>query len=374
MKIQVNNTDLLRALGHIQSIVEKRNVKSILSNVKINTRKNQLSFYTTDLDIFAKETMEAHVGGESTTTTPIHIFYDIVRKIGGDKEIQIIFEPSDKPVKMLIKSGHSEFNLPCISGEEFPDFEEGKHDSEFNVSSDNLYYLISTTKHAISQNDVRYYLNGIFLHVVEENSIKVLRSVATDVHRLALSEITLPENVVLLPEIIIPKKVVFELVKLLKEHHGQVHVGVSPNKITVKMGSTTIISKLIDGKFPDYNKAIPYGNSKLLKVSTEELTKAVDLVTTVSTEEIRAVKLRIQKSKVTLSVHDKMNSSSIMEIPANYEDEEVQIAFNAKYILDILSNIAGEEVCFKINSNNTAILVEDSANSNCKFVLMPMQV
>ena len=374
MKIQVNNTELLKALTHIQSIVEKRNTKSILSNVKISTKKNQLSFYTTDLDIFAKEVITASVGGELITTTPIHIFYDIVRKIGGDKEVQLIFEPSDKPVKMLIRSGASEFSLPCLSAEEFPDFEEGKHDSEFNLPSDSLYYLIATTKHAISSDDIRYYLNGIFLHVTEEKGVKVLRSVATDVHRLALSEITLPENAVLLPDIIIPKKTVFELVKLLENDQGQVYVGVSSNKITVKVGNTTIVSKLVDGKFPDYNKAIPYGNSKLLKMSTEKLAKAIDLVTTVSTEKIRAVKLKIQKNKVTLSVSDKMNSSSTSEIPAIYDNDEISIAFNAIYVLEVLKEIKGEKACFKVNSNNTAVLIEDSGNSNCKFVLMPLQV
>ena len=372
MKIQVNNNKLLKALAHVQSIVEKRNISSILSNVKISTKKDQLSFYTTDLDIFAKEVIKANVGGELATTTPIHMFYDIVKKIGGDK-IQLIFEPSDKPVKMLIKSGLSEFTLPCLSAEKFPDFEEGPYESEFHVASDSLYYLISTTKHAISYDDVRYYLNGIFLHVVEENEIRILRSVATDVHRLALSEITLPENASLLPEIIIPRKLVFELIKLLKEYQGEVYIGVSSNKIAVKVGNTSIISKLIDGQFPDYNKAIPYGNSRLLTISTEELAKAVNLVTTVSTEEIRTVKLKIQKNKVTLSVHDKMNSSGIVEISADYDNEETSVAFNAKYILDILSNITGDKVHFKINLSNTAVLVEDSGNSNCKFVLMPVQ-
>ena len=373
MKIQVDNNELLKALAHIQSIVEKRNVSSILANVKISTKKNQLSFYTTDLDIFAKEVIKANVGGELTTTTPIHMFYDIVRKIGGDKKIQLIFEPSDKPVKMLIKSGLSEFTLPCLSAEEFPDFEEGQYESEFHVSSDDLYYLVSTTKHAISYDDVRYYLNGIFLHVVEENDIRILRSVATDVHRLALSEITLPKNANLLPEIIIPRKLVSELIKLLKEYQGQVYMGVSSNKIAVKVGNTSIISKLIDGQFPDYNKAIPYGNSKLLKVSTEELAKAVDLVITISTGEIRTVKLKVQKDKITLSSHDKMNSSGTVEIPANYDNETMSIVFNAQYILDILNNIAGDKVHFKINLSNTAVLVEDSGNSNCKFALMPVQ-
>jgi DNA polymerase III subunit beta len=374
MKVQVNNSELLQALGHIQSIVEKRTAKSILSNVKITTQKNKISFYTTDLDIFAKESINASVGGQLTTTVPIHIFYEIIRKIGVQKEIQLIFEPSDKPGKMLIKAGLSEFSLPCLSAEEFPDFEEGNHSCEFEITSNNLHYLIATTKHAISYDETRYYLSGVFLHVAEDNGVNVLRAVATDVHRLAIGEVILPKNAQLLPEIIIPKKTVFELTKLLENFNGEVPVGVSSNKITFQIGNTTLVSKLIDGKFPDYDKAVPYGNAKLLEVSTSELAKAIDLVTAISTEKTVAVKLRIEKNKVTLSVSDKINSSGTIEIPAIYSSDEISIAFNAKYIIDILNNLTGKKAYFKLNSGNAAVLVEDSDNTNCRFVLMPMQI
>ena len=374
MKVQISNSELLQALGHVQSIVEKRTVKSILSNVKISTKKNQVSFFTTDLDIFAKESIDASVGGQLTTTVPIHILYEIIRKIGANKEINLIFEPSDKPGKMLIKSGLSEFSLPCLSADEFPDFEEGAYDCQFEIDSNNLHYLISTTKHAISFDETRYYLSGIYLHIAEDNGINVLRAVATDVHRLAIGEVTLPKNAQLLPKIIIPKKTVLELSKLLEDFNGNVFVGVSSNKITFKIGKTTLISKLIDGKFPDYDKAVPYGNNKILEVSISELAKAIDLVTAISTERVVAVKLKMQKNKVTLSVSDKINSSGIIEVPAIYNNDEVSIAFNSKYIIDILSNIKGEKAYFKLNSSSAAVLVEDSGNSNCRFVIMPMQV
>ena len=374
MKVQVSNSELLQALGHIQSIVEKRTVKSILSNVKISTKKNQISFFTTDLDIFAKESIDASVGGQLTTTVPIHILYEIIRKIGANNEVNFIFEPSDKPGKMLIKSGLSEFSLPCLSADEFPDFEEGDYDCQFEIASSNLHYLISTTKHAISFDETRYYLSGVYLHIAEDNGINVLRAVATDVHRLAVGEVTLPENAQLLPKIIIPKKTVLELSKLLEDFNGNVFVGVSSNKITFKIGKTTLISKLIDGKFPDYDKAVPYGNNKILEVSISELAKAIDLVTAISTERVVAVKLKIQKNKVTLSVSDKINSSGTIEVPAIYNNDEISIAFNSKYIIDILSNIKGEKAYFKLNSSNAAVLVEDSGNTNCRFVIMPMQV
>ena len=374
MKVQVNNSELLKALGHIQSIVEKRTIKSILLNVKISTKKNQISFFTTDLDIFAKESINASVGGQLVTTVPIHIFYEIVRKIGVNKDISLIFEPSDKPGKMLIRSELSEFSLPCLSADEFPDFEEGTCDCQFEIDSNNLHYLISTTKHAISFDETRYYLSGIYLHIAEDNGINVLRAIATDVHRLAIGEVTLPKNAQLLPGIIIPKKTVLELSKLLEDFNGNVSVGVSSNKITFKIGNTTLISKLIDGKFPDYDKAVPYGNNKILEISIDELSKAIDLVTAISTERVVAVKLKIQKNKVILSVSDKINSSGTIEVPAVYNNDEISIAFNSRYIIDILNNINGDKAYFKLNSGNEAVLVEDSGNTNCRFVIMPMQV
>jgi DNA polymerase-3 subunit beta len=374
MKIQIKNSELLRALGHVQSIVEKRTTKNILSNVKISTKKRQVFFYTTDLDIFAKEVVEASVGGEVTTTIPIHILYDIVRKIEPKEDIQFIFEPSDNPLKLLVKACSSEFVLPCLSAEYFPDFEEGNHDCEFNISSNDLSYLISTTKHAISYDDTRYYLNGVFFHAVEDNGVKILRTVATDVHRLAVAEVTLPKNASLMPEIIIPKKMIFELIKIIEDHKGDVFMGISSKKITIKAGAVTIISKLIDGKFPDYNKAIPHGNTKLLKVPIKALAKAIDLVTAISTEKVKVAKLNMKKDKLILSVSDKINSSGIIDIPANYNDEEISVAFNSRYMLDILNNLTGDTACFKINSMDTAVLVEDNANSNCRFVLMPIQM
>lgn len=374
MKVQVNNGELLQVLAHIQSIVEKRTAKSILSNVKIVTQKNKISFYTTDLDIFAKESINATVSAQLMTTVPIHIFYEIIRKIELQKDVQLIFEPSDKPEKMLIKAGLSEFSLPCLSAEEFPDFEEGEHSCEFAIPSNDLHYLMTTTKHAISYDETRYYLSGVFLHVTEHNGVKVLRAVATDVHRLAISEVTLLKNAQLLPDIIIPKKTVFELTKLLEDFTGEVPVGVSSNKITFQVGNTTLVSKLIDGKFPDYDKAVPYGNTKLLEVSISELAKSIDLVTAISTEKTVAVKLKLEKNTITLSVSDKINSSGIIKIPAIYNSNEISIAFNAKYIIDILNNLTGTKVYFKLNSSSTALLVEDSDNTNSRFVLMPMQI
>lgn len=374
MKVQIKNRELLQVLGHIQSIVEKKTGSSILSNVKIIKQKDKISFYTTDLDIFAKESIDIDSDGELTTTVPIHIFYDIIRKIEGDKEVQLIFDSLKQPTKMLIKTGLSQFSLPCLLADGFPDFEEGKHSCEFEILSRDLRYLITTTKHAIPYDETRYYLSGAFLHVTDDNGVNVLRAVTTDVHRLAVGEVILPKNAQLLPEIIIPKKTVFELIKLLEDFNNKIQIGVSSKKITLHIGNTTIVSKLIDGKFPDYNKAIPYKNSKVLEVSISKLSKAIDLITSISTEKIVAVNFKIKANKIILSVNDKINSSGVIEIPAIYDNDEVSISFNAKYIVDILNNLSGNKVYIKLNSSSAAVLLEDSDNMNCRFVLMPMQV
>ena len=373
MKVQVNNSKLLQALGHIQSIVEKKTVKSILSNVKLTVQDNQILLYTTDLDIFAKESIPVNASGHITTTVPINIFYDIIRKIGLGKEICLIFTPSNDPNTMLIQSELSEFTLPCSSAEQFPDFEEGEHSCVFDMVSSNLHYLITTIKHAISYDESRYYLSGVFFHVTEDNGVKILRAVATDAHRMAISEIVLPKNGQLLPSIIIPKKTIFELIKLLEDSTDNVSIGISPNKITFQIGDVTLVSKLIDGKFPDYDKAIPYNNTKLLKVSIAEFSKAIGLVTAISTEKTVVVKLKVEKEKIILSVSDKINSSGTIEVPALYTSDRVVISFNAKYIIDILNNLKGKNAHLKLNSSNTAVLIEDSINTNCRFVLMPMQ-
>ena len=375
MKVEISNKDLLKAITDVYSIVDRRNIKTILSNVKISTEKNKLYFYTTDLEIFAKREIDASVGAQIATTVPIMPFYDIARGLGDYTKVSLIFENiNGKVSKMIIQSDNAEFSLPCIGVEEFPDYKEEEAKCNFQMASDELSYLLSSTKHAISTDDARYYLNGGYFHVVEENNAKMVRVVSTDSHRLALAEVIIPENAALMPDVIMPTKCINELCKLLETNPGKIKVAVAKYMVKFQVGDTTLVSKLIDAKFPDYEKVIPFGNSNLLEVQVSELTKAIDLVTTVSSAKPKSVKLKLQQNKLVLSVNDKNNSSAVMEVPATYGGTEVEISFNSKYLLDVLSIIEGASAKIHFESGSSSVLVEDNNNSNCKFVLMPLRI
>ena len=378
MKIQLNHKILLQSLSHIQSVVEAKVLKSILSNVKIVIQKKTISLYTTDLDVFAKESLDLlnHNEYENRcliTTASMNTFYDIIRKVDGQKEIQLIFKPSANPQIMIIKTKLSEFKLPCLQAQEFPVFEESNYVCKFTILSNKLYQLISTIKHAISCDESRYCINGVFFHIVKNNKINILRAIATDTHRLAIGEIILPQNAELFPSIIIPKKTIFELVKLLENFNNNIVVKVSSNKIVFYIGKTTLSSKLIDGLFPNYNKAIPFRNDKLLKISNTKLYKAINLVSAVIPGRAMVIKLEIKNNKVTLHANDKNSTSGTVDINAIYSGDKIEITFNAKYVIDILNSTLGNDMHFKLDSADSAVLIEDSKNLNFRFILMPMQ-
>ena len=375
MKVEISNKDLLKAITDVYSIVDRRNIKTILSNVMICTEKNKLYFFTTDLELFAKREVNASVGAQISTTVPIMPFYDIARGLGDDTKVCLIFENiNGKVSKMVIKSDNAQFSLPCMDVQEFPDYQEEAAKCNFQMASNDLSYLLSATKHAISADDARYYLNGGYFHVVEEDNAKMIRVVSTDSHRLALAEVIVPENAALMPDVIMPTKCINELGKLLENNPGKIKVAVAKHVIKFEVGDTTLLSKLIDAKFPDYEKVIPFGNSKLLEVQVTNLIKAIDLVTTVSSAKPKSVKLKLQQNKLILSVNDKNNSSAVMEVPAIYNGSEVEISFNSRYLLDVLSIIEGTNAKIHFESGSSSVLLEDCKNNNCKFVLMPLRV
>ena len=375
MKVEISNKDLLKAIADVYSIVDRRNIKTILSNVKISAKKDNLCFYTTDLEIFAKREVKVLVGTRVETTVPIIPFHDIIRGLGEDVRVTLLFKNiNGKVSQMIIRSEHAEFSLPCIDTDEFPNYQEEEAKCNFQMPSHELNYLLSSTKHAISTNDARYYLNGGYFHIVEESNAKMARVVSTDSHRLALAEVIVPENAALMPGVIIPTKCINELCKLLEIHSGEINVSVAKNMIKFVVGDTTLVSKLIDAKFPGYKKVIPFSNSNLLEVQVNEMMKAIDLVTTISSTKPKSVKLKLQHNKLVLSVNDKNNSSAVIEVSAIYTGVEVEISFNSKYLLDALSIIEGVNAKIYFESDSSSVLIEDSNNNNCKFVLMPLRI
>lgn len=377
MEIEVTRSDLLRILEHVQSVVEKRNAIPILSYLKLSaSEKGTLEITATDMDISVTDTAECKVKTPGDITVPAATFYEIIRK-SGDKA-PVVINSTIQPSLCLIVIGNSEFNLPMLPADQFPSFTVSKTLNKFTVHSEILKTLLAKTRHAISNDETRYYLNGVYLHPAEsEDGSPVLRTVATDGHRLARAQTLLPEGCAEMPGIILPKKTVNEIIKLLEGFVGEVKVSLSDKKIYLEIGSTHFYSKLIDGKYPDYERVIPKNNDKLLEVSRDNLLRSIDLVISISNDKTRAVKFNIEPSKLTVLATSEMNGNAkgAQELAVNYNaSEQVSIDFNSRYVLDSLSAIDGDTVKVLFSSGSSAVIAQDANENNCIYILMPMQV
>jgi len=378
MKLVISNKDLLKALNHVQSVVERRNAIPILSNVKIDASESgEVTLTTTDMDISVKDLTNAKVERPGSTTVPAHMLYEIIRKVSGDSDV--VFDKKDAENSTIeLTVGKSEFNLPCLPTTDFPNFEIGEYDNTFTMNSEILKTLLTKTRHAISNEETRYYLNGVYFHpATDENGTPQLRCVATDGHRLAWAQTAQPEGCQDMPGVIIPKKTVGEVIKLLEDYVGDVKFSLSHNKATLQIGTSTLHTKLIDGKFPDYNRVIPENNDKTMEVSREKLARSIDLVISVSSDRTRAVKFNIDSSKLMISASSEMNGNAkgAEEIEAKYDsNDNVIIGFNSKYVLDSLAAIDGDTVKMTLSDSMGAVIAQDPKEANCKYILMPMQI
>lgn len=378
MKVIVKSENLLKALSHVQSVVERRNAVPILSNVKIECADDGLlSLTTTDTDISIKDQIEATIVESGSITVPAATLYDIVRKLGAGIEISITSTGEDAST-CEFKVNNSEFNLPCLPVIDFPNFEINKSTHVFKIASEIFKALFNKTRHAISIDETRYYLNGVYMHptIVEDGST-VLRVVATDSHRLARAQTLLPAGCEEMPGVIIPKKTVGEVVKLLEDFVGELEVGISQKKITFHIGATILNSKLIEGKFPDYDRVIPKSNDKTLEVSRADLTRAIDLVISVSNDKTRAVRFNIEPSIMSVYASSEMNGNArgIQEIKVTSTSlEPTTIGFNSRYVMDALSAIEGDTVKISFSNSVSAIIAQDPQESSFIYILMPMQV
>jgi DNA polymerase-3 subunit beta len=372
MKLSIDRAALLRSLGHVQSVVEKRNTIPILSNVLIRAENGSLSLATTDMDLEINESVAAQVAGDGATTAPAHTFHDIVRKLPDGSQIEI--EVDDSGNLMEIRSGRSRFRLSCLPATDFPDIgRSGDLPHEFSIRADELRALIDRTKFAMSTEGTRYYLNGIYVHADEKDGIQVLRAVATDGHRLARFEMPLPENASDIPGIIIPRKAVSELRKLVEDAADMIRIRLSANKICFEFDHTMLTSKLIDGTFPDYQRVIPTINDKVVELDPGVFTNAVDRVSTISDGKSRAVKLSLSGKTMTLSASSPEAGSATEELEVNSE-AEVEIGFNARYLLDITSQIEGEGCRLIMADAASPTIIQDTADNSALYVLMPLRV
>jgi DNA polymerase III subunit beta len=372
MRLVIERSELLRALGHVASVVERRTTIPILSNVLLRATGSSLELKATDLEREVVEAVPAEISQPGATTVPAHMLHDIVRKLPDGTEVEMTRDAERE--RLTIKAGSSRFALQSLSAEDFPDLAAGDMPHSFSIAASELKDLIEKTRFAISTEETRYYLNGIYLHPAQNGPTPTLRAVATDGHRLAQFDLERPQGVEGMPGIIIPRKTVHELHRLLEASTADVEVGVSMSKVRFVIGPITLTSKLIDGSFPDYQRVIPQQNDKLMKVSNAQFRSAVDRVSTIASERGRAVKLSVGPEKLVLSVTNPDGGSATEELDVDYQHPALEIGFNARYLLDISDQIESDTMQFLLADPGSPTMVKDGGNERALYVLMPMRV
>ncbi|HTO31146.1 MAG TPA: DNA polymerase III subunit beta [Pararhizobium sp.] len=372
MRITLERSNLLKSLNHVHRVVERRNTIPILSNVLLRSDGASLDMKATDLDLEITEATPAQVETPGATTVPAHLLYDIVRKLPDGSEVALA--TNAEGTAMTVQSGRSKFSLQCLPQSDFPDLTAGAFTHTFKMKATDLKMLIDRTQFAISTEETRYYLNGIYIHTIESKGQLKLRAVATDGHRLARADLEAPSGSEGMPGIIIPRKTVSELQKLVDNPEVVVTVEVSDAKIRLTIGSIVMTSKLIDGTFPDYQRVIPANNDKELKIDCQSFAQAVDRVSTISSERGRAVKLALNDGQLTLTVNNPDSGSATEELAVGYDSDPLEIGFNAKYLLDITAQLSGTDAVFMLADAGSPTLVRDMAGDDALYVLMPMRV
>ncbi|MEZ5910890.1 MAG: DNA polymerase III subunit beta [Paracoccaceae bacterium] len=372
MKISIERGALLKAVGQAQSVVERRNTIPILANVLIEAEGDGVSFRATDLDIEVVDKTPAQVERAGATTVSAVMLHEIVRKLPDGALIQLSEDAASG--RLTVEAGRSTFSLATLPREDFPVMASSEYSSNFSAPAPVLRRLFDKSKFAISTEETRYYLNGVYMHVAAGDDGAVLRCVATDGHRLARIDADLPTGAEAMPGVIVPRKTVGELRKLLDDDDAQIAVSVSETKVRFATPVITLTSKVIDGTFPDYTRVIPAGNTRKLEVDASEFAKAVDRVATVSSERSRAVKLSLDEDRLVLSVNAPDSGAAEEELAVAYADERLEIGFNAKYLLEIASQVDRENAVFLFNSSGDPTLMREGGDTTAVYVVMPMRV
>jgi DNA polymerase-3 subunit beta len=372
MKISIERGTLLRAVGQAQSVVERRNTIPILANVLIEADGEQVSFRATDLDIEVIDRVPAQVTRAGATTVSAVTLHEIVRKLPDGALVELADDGATG--RLTVEAGRSHFQLATLPREDFPVMASSEYDSNFSAPAPVLRRLFDKSKFAISTEETRYYLNGVYMHVAEAEGGKTLRCVATDGHRLARIDADLPAGAEDMPGVIVPRKTVGELRKLLDDDDATIAVSVSETKVRFATPEITLTSKVIDGTFPDYSRVIPAGNTRKLEVDAAEFAQAVDRVATVSSERSRAVKMQLDEDRLVLSVNAPDSGNAEEELAVAYGDEKLEIGFNAKYLLEIASQVDRENAVFLFNSAGDPTLMREGNDQSAIYVVMPMRV
>tara|TARA_B100000963_G_scaffold201900_1_gene175792 strand:+ start:2616 stop:3731 length:1116 start_codon:yes stop_codon:yes gene_type:complete len=371
MQFVVKRDILLRSLNYVQGVVEKKNTLPILSNVLLLLKDKKLSIVATDLDIiFYDEISEVNIIKEGSTTTSAAILYDILRKISSNSELNFDLKSDNK---LSLKSENADFNLLCLPTDNFPSFSDEFEGQEITLNNQRFLKMLNKTRISISNDDTRHYLNGIFFHVTEAHGRNFLTGVATDSHRLSSSSLEIP-NLSGFPSLILPRKTVFQLCSLLADNNSPLLMYTSDNKVKFTLGNIKLISKVIDGKFPDYKKVVPTSNDKNLTVSSKDFINSIERVASVSLDRKEGVKLAINKDNIILSVNSANSGEGNEKINANFNSENLNISFNSKYLIDIASEIEDKNLKMSLKDSVSPVLIEDVSDKNSYYVIMPMKI
>ena len=373
MKLTIERERLLRSLQHAQGVIERRTTIPILSNVLLKADGGTLALTATDMDIAIVERVECMVAQPGATTVPAQTLFDVVRKLPDGAELEIA--SGGEQNQLVVRCGRSRISLATLPSEDFPAMTEGELPHGFAMGAKALCEIIDRTRFAMSSEETRYYLNGIYIHPAREEDEPKLRIVATDGHRLARVELNLPDGADEMPGVIVPRKTVGEIRKLIDDAgEEEVAITLSDTKIRVEIATTVLTSKLIDGTFPDYDRVIPFANDKTLQVDPRNFAKAVDLVSTIATEKTRAIKLSLDDGSLVLSASSPDAGSAEEQLEVEYADGPLEIGFNSRYLLDIAQLIGDDGARFMLSDGTSPTLVRDNADPGALYVLMPMRV
>ncbi len=369
MKFNVNQQDLQQALNYCQGVIEKRSTLQILSNILLEAHSSKLTITATDLDlIFIHNLNNIEVLEEGKTTTTSSIMYDIVRKFSSGKKINLTLNEKNK---LHLESEKSIFNLNCISASEFPLTDENFNQNEFSIKSKQFLKLLNKCKFSVSNDETRHYLSGIYIHQTEFEDKHYLTAVATDSHRMSISKIRLDQKIEFEP-IILPKKTIFQLCALLDSYDGEVKISNIKSKIKFELDNSVLISKLIDGKFPNYIQVIPKNNQKKLEINLKLFLDSVDRVASVSLDKKDGVKFNLKKDILDLSVNNTNSGDGKETLTVNF-DHELEISFNSRYLIDVASQLDGKNIELFFNEAGSPVLIKDPGDFDSIFVVMPMK-
>jgi DNA polymerase-3 subunit beta len=371
MEFVIDRDTFLKSIGNANGVIEKKTTLPILSNILIEAKDSKIKITATDLDIIYFEQIQPQeLKQEGSTTTSASILYDILRKLQQNTKVELCLQNANK---LKVVSGNSKFNLNCIPAENFPLSDQEIEQKSFQVSSKKLLKLLNKTKISISNDETRHYLNGIYLHKINLQSKSFLCGVATDSHRLSSSSLEInPETNI--ESIILPKKTIFQLISLLEQNNNEIKISNNKSKIKFEMNNSVLISKVIDGRFPDYNKVIPKDNDKVLEVKLDDFKNSIDRVTTVSSDRKEGLKMSISKNSVKLSVSSPISGEGVENINGKFNSDEFNISFNSRYLTDIASQIENETIKINLKDPGSPVLIEDFSDKNSFHVVMPMKI